>query len=54
MKKIMATCPHCKTIIMFHNWFHWIIYNPFHWFRKRRIKCPCCEKRSYVIGVKVY
>ena len=54
MKKRIATCPDCKSVVMFHNWFHWTLYTPFHWFGKRRMKCPYCGKRAYVRGVKVY
>jgi hypothetical protein len=48
MKKILVTCPNCKCKIEFKNWFVWIFYTPFHWFGKRKVKCPLCECKNYV------
>lgn len=48
MKEIKVICPKCYAEITYKNWFSWILHTPFHWFRKRKIKCPFCGERSYV------
>lgn len=48
MKEVKVICPKCGTLVTYKNWFTWILYTPFHWFGKRRIKCPICGEASYV------
>lgn len=54
MKRIVAMCPHCAKTLVYKNWFYWVLRNPFHWFRKKRITCPECGHRTYVVGVRVF
>ena len=51
-KEILIICPECKTTIKFKNWFDWILHTPFHWFRKRKVKCPECGARGYVARMR--
>lgn len=51
MKRIMVHCPNCHKVTIYRNWFIWILRTPFHWFGKRRSKCPHCGHKAYVKGV---
>jgi endogenous inhibitor of DNA gyrase (YacG/DUF329 family) len=53
MKEVFVVCPDCKKAIAYKNWFIWVLRTPFHWFNKRRIKCPWCGKRAYVKRMKL-
>lgn len=48
MKEVTVICPKCGIHITFKNWFVWIWKTPFHYFNKRKVKCPGCGMRSYV------
>ena len=48
MKQVIAICPNCGRTIQFKNWFHWVWRCPFHWFGKRRTKCPNCGEAHYM------
>ena len=52
MRKVIVICPHCLAYNYFKNWFHWVFRTPFHFFGARRLKCPACEKTSYVKPMK--
>ena len=52
MKAVKVICPRCRTTIFYRNWFSWILHTPFHWFGKRRVKCPNCEICFYAKGSK--
>ena len=54
MKRIVAMCPHCAWCLIYKNWFYWVFRTPFHFFSKRKIKCPKCGKSAFVKGVKVF
>ena len=48
MKEVKVICPKCGHCTIFENYWTWIWYTPFHWFRKRRMKCSYCGEKSYV------
>lgn len=48
MKEVKVICPKCRDTIYYKNWFDWIWHTPFHWFTKRRVKCPYCDEVSYI------
>ena len=48
MKEIVAVCPKCEYIMVYKNWFDWILHTPFHWFNKRKAKCTKCGEYSYM------
>ena len=48
MKEIILICPNCYGRFSFDNWFQWLLHSPFHWFGKRRTKCPYCGKKNYM------
>ena len=52
MKEVKVVCLNCGNTIHFKNWFHWVWRCPFHWFGKRRVKCPHCGNKSYTERVK--
>ena len=52
MKQITVICPKCMTHIHFEDWFIWILKTPFHWFGKRKVKCPVCGAYAYMSRVK--
>lgn len=41
-------CPECNKDFTLNGYWKWILTAPFHWFIKRKTKCPHCQKRSYV------
>jgi endogenous inhibitor of DNA gyrase (YacG/DUF329 family) len=53
MKQVFVVCPECKKALVYKNWFIWVLRTPFHWFNKRKIKCPWCGKRAYVDRLKI-
>ena len=52
MKQIKLICPNCGKENFYRNWFEWVLHTPFHWFGKRKTKCPWCGKSNYVERVK--
>lgn len=52
MKQIKLICLNCGKENFYRNWFEWVLYTPFHWFGKRKAKCPWCGKSSYMGRVK--
>ena len=48
MKEVKVICPICDNEMAYKNWFDWVLHTPFHWFGKRRAKCPNCDKVSYM------
>lgn len=52
MKEVKVTCPKCGVLITYKNWFDWVWHTPFHWFCKRRAKCPNCGEYSYMGRLK--
>lgn len=51
MKIITVVCPNCNHIIYYKNWFIWVLRTPFHWFSRRRFKCPICYEKAYVAPI---
>ena len=48
MNEVKVICPKCGYCITYKNYWSWILHTPFHWFSKRRTKCPNCGERSYI------
>ena len=42
------TCPKCNKNFSIRGYWRWILKAPFHYFEKRKTKCPHCDKKSYV------
>lgn len=47
-KQIKLICLNCSKVNFYKNWFEWVLHTPFHWFGKRKTKCPWCGKSSWV------
>ena len=41
-------CPNCGAQFTINGYWKWVFQTPFHWFGKRKTKCPYCEKKSYM------
>lgn len=52
MKEVKVICPKCGARMTYKNWFDWVLHTPFHWFGKRRAKCPHCGEYSYMEELK--
>lgn len=48
MKTINLECPKCKTTFHYKNILVWILKAPFHYFNKRKTKCPNCNEWSWI------
>jgi predicted RNA-binding Zn-ribbon protein involved in translation (DUF1610 family) len=44
-------CPKCEKEFEI-NYFKWIFTALFHWFSKRKTKCPHCGEKSWVSRIK--
>jgi ribosomal protein S27AE len=53
MKEIKIICPKCSNVIVYKNWFDWVLHTPFHWFNKRKTKCVRCGETSYIKGIGI-
>lgn len=42
------TCPKCNKNFSIRGYWRWMLTTLFHWFEKRRTKCPHCGKKSFV------
>jgi DNA-directed RNA polymerase subunit RPC12/RpoP len=51
MRKVGVICPECGHTIIYKNWFIWVLRNPFHWFNKRKVKCPKCGHKAYLARI---
>ena len=54
MKRLKVKCPYCGAVAVYRNWFTWVAHTPFHWFGKRKTKCPNCGLSAYVKGERTY
>lgn len=45
--RYVIVCPNCSYIFTYKNRIEWVVHTPFHWFGKRRNKCPRCGKKFY-------
>ena len=52
MKTINFICPKCKKTFSYSSYLKWILAAPFHYFGKRKTKCPHCLEYSWVRGLK--
>lgn len=48
MKQVIVVCPKCSTVLQFKSYWDWVWRCPFHYFGKRKIKCPCCGFKGYL------
>lgn len=48
MKEVRLICPKCGNVIIYKSYLSWILYTPFHFFGKRKTKCPKCDVYSYM------
>lgn len=52
MKMVKLICPVCRAHFTYKNYLVWVLSTPFHWFLKRKTKCPVCDSYSYMSRVK--
>ena len=52
MKLVKIDCPKCKATFFYKNYWVWVLQTPFHYFNKRKTKCPHCGEWSWVRGIK--
>lgn len=45
--KLYFMCPKCYKAFVVDGYWKWILTNPFHFFSRRKTKCPNCGKRSW-------
>lgn len=48
MTEVKVICPACGNVMTFKNYLDWVLHTPFHWFGKRKTRCPKCGEYSYM------
>lgn len=52
MEEVKVICPFCGQVIVYKNYWDWVLHSPCHWIGKRMSRCPKCRRFSYKARLK--